>query len=51
VAGAAGDRFGAIVVLSGLQLGERVVAADTFFLDAERRLQAAQGRLAEVSID
>jgi hypothetical protein len=48
VADTAGGRFGAIVVLSGLQPGERVVAADTFFLDAERRLQAAQGRPAEV---
>jgi hypothetical protein len=48
VADLAGDRFGAIVVLAGLQERERVVAGDTFFLDAERRLQAAQGRAAEV---
>jgi hypothetical protein len=43
-----GGSFGAVVVLSGLRERERVVAADTFFLDAERRLQAAQGRAAEV---
>ena len=49
MAGLAGDRFGAIVVLSGLQEGERVVVGDTFFLDAERRLQAAQGNPAEVT--
>ena len=49
VAQLAGDRFGGIVVLSGLQEGERVVAGDTFFLDAERRLQAARGNQAEVT--
>ncbi len=43
-----GDHFGAIVVLSGLEEGEQVVVGDTFFLDAERRLQAAQGNPAEV---
>ena len=48
VAQLAGDRFGAIVVLSGLQEGEQVVAGDTFFLDAERRLQEARGNRAEV---
>jgi len=48
VADLAGDRFGDIVVLSGLEAGERVVAGDTFFVDAERRLQAAQGKPAEV---
>jgi hypothetical protein len=48
VADSAGDHFGTIVVLSGLQEGERVVAGNTFFLDAERRLQAAQGQSAEV---
>ena len=48
VADLAGDRFGAVVVLAGLQERERVVVGDTFFLDAERRLQAAQGRAAEV---
>jgi multidrug efflux pump subunit AcrA (membrane-fusion protein) len=48
VADLAGDHFGAIVVLSGLQERERVVAGDTFLLDAERRLQAAQGAEAEV---
>jgi hypothetical protein len=48
VADLAGDHFGTIVVLSGLQERERVVAGDTFFLDAERRLQVAQGRADEV---
>lgn len=48
VAESAGDHFGAVVVLAGLQPGERVVAADTFFADAQRRLQAAQGMAAEV---
>jgi hypothetical protein len=48
VAGLSGDHFGAIVVLSGLEEGEQVVVGDTFFLDAERRLQAAQGNPAEV---
>jgi Heavy metal binding domain len=33
------DRFGAIVVLSGLHDNDTVVVEDTFFLDAERRLQ------------
>jgi hypothetical protein len=47
-AGLSGDHFGAIVVLSGLQEGEQVVVGDAFFLDAERRLQAAQGNPAEV---
>ncbi len=47
-AGLSGDHFGAIVVLSGLEEGEQVVVGDTFFLDAERRLQAAQGNPAEV---
>ena len=41
-------RLGAVVVLSGLGEGERVVTADTFFLDAERRLQGAQGKGEEV---
>jgi hypothetical protein len=48
VADLAGDHFGLVVVLSGLAEGERVIASDTFLLDAERRLQAAQGRAAEV---
>ena len=47
-AGLSGDHFGAIVVLSGLEEGEQVVVGDAFFLDAERRLQAAQGNPAEV---
>ncbi len=49
VAQLAGDRFGGIVVLSGLQEGEQIVAGDTFFLDAERRLQEARGNPAEVT--
>lgn len=48
VAGLNGDRFGGIVVLAGLQEGDQVVVGDTFFLDAERRLQAAAGNPAEV---
>jgi hypothetical protein len=48
VAELAKERTGAVVVLSGLREGERVVTGDTFFLDAERRLQAAQGNTAEV---
>jgi hypothetical protein len=44
----AADRFGGVVVLSGLSEGERVVTADTFSLDAERRLQESQGRPEEV---
>ena len=47
-AGLSGDHFGAIVVLSGLEEGEQVVVGNAFFLDAERRLQAAQGNPAEV---
>jgi hypothetical protein len=49
VAELAGDRFGAIVVLSGLQEGERIIAGDAFFLDAERRLQESRGNRAEVT--
>jgi hypothetical protein len=40
--------YGAVVVLAGLQEGERVLAADIFFLDAELRLRVAQGGAAEV---
>jgi hypothetical protein len=47
-AGLSSDHFGAIVVLSGLEEGEQVVVGNAFFLDAERRLQAAQGNPAEV---
>jgi len=47
-AGLSSDHFGAIVLLSGLEEGEQVVVGSTFFLDAERRLQAAQGNPAEV---
>jgi hypothetical protein len=43
-AGLSGDSIGAIVVLSGLRAGERVVAGDTFFADAERRLRLARGQ-------
>jgi hypothetical protein len=42
-AGLSGDSIGAIVVLSGLRAGERVVAGDAFFADAERRLRLARG--------
>lgn len=48
VAERAAERTGGVVVLSGLSEGERVVTGDTFVLDAERRLRAAQGKAAEV---
>ena len=48
VAEQAAERLGGVVVLSGLSEGERVVTADTFVLDAERRLRAAQGRAEEM---
>jgi hypothetical protein len=44
----AGEGVGAIVVLSGLREGEKVITANTFFVDAERRLQAARGKGEEV---
>jgi hypothetical protein len=44
----AGDTVGAIVVLSGLEEGERVIAGNAFFVDAERRLKAARGQREEV---
>ena len=47
-AGLVEDRFGAVVVLTGLAEGEQVIGGDAFFLDAERRLQAARGKPAEV---
>jgi hypothetical protein len=43
-AGPSGDNIGSTVVLSGLRAGERVVAGDTFFVDAERRLRLARGQ-------
>lgn len=49
-AGLVDDRYGAIVVRSGLEAGERIIIEDTFFMDAERRLQAAQGNTAEVKL-
>lgn len=48
VAAQAAERLGGVVVLSGLSAGERVVTANTFVLDAERRLRAAQGKAEEV---
>jgi hypothetical protein len=48
VADRAAERLGGIVVLSGLDEGERVVTADAFVLDAERRLRAAQGKAEDV---
>ncbi len=48
VADQAAEQLGGIVVLSGLSEGERVVTSDTFVLDAERRLRAAQGKAEEV---
>ncbi len=44
----AGEGVGAIVILSGLREGEQVITANTFFVDAERRLQAARGKGEEV---
>jgi hypothetical protein len=46
-AGVTGDSVGAIVVLSGLSEGERVVTGNAFFLDAERRLRIARGQAQE----
>jgi hypothetical protein len=48
VADQAAERLGGIVVLSGLDEGERVVTGDTFVLDAERRLRVAQGKGEEI---
>ena len=48
-AGLVEDRFGAVVVLTGLAEGEQVIGGDAFFLDAERRLQEARGNAAEVT--
>jgi hypothetical protein len=42
-AGVTGDNVGAIVILSGLREGDRVVAGNAFFEDAERRLRIARG--------
>ena len=44
-----GSDTGAIVVLSGLNEGDSVVAGYTFFVDAERRLQAAMVAREEAS--
>jgi Heavy metal binding domain len=49
-AGLVDDRYGAIVVRAGLRAGERIIIEDTFFMDAERRLQAAQGNAPEVTL-
>ncbi len=46
--GARAGEVGSIVILGGLEGGERVVTANTFFVDAERRLQAARGKGQEV---
>lgn len=48
VADRGAEHLGGIVVLSGLREGERVVVGDTFVLDAERRLLAAQGQPEEI---
>ena len=48
VADRAAERLGGVVVLSGLREGDRVVAADTFVLDAERRLRAAEGQTEDI---
>ena len=48
VAEQAAERTGGVVVLSGLSEGEQVVTGDTFVLDAERRLRAAQAKAEEV---
>lgn len=42
VGGLAGDDQGAIVILSGLEEGDRVIAGRAFFVDAERRLREAR---------
>jgi hypothetical protein len=39
----AGRQLGAVVVLSGLEEGEKVIAGRPFFADAERRLREASG--------
>jgi hypothetical protein len=39
----AGRQEGAIVILSGLQEGEKLIAGYTFFVDVERRLREARG--------
>jgi hypothetical protein len=49
VGGRAGGTEGSIVILSGLRDGERVISANTFFVDAERRLSAARGKGEEVT--
>jgi hypothetical protein len=49
VGATAGGTEGSIVILSGLREGERVVTANTFFVDAERRLSGAGGKEEEVT--
>jgi hypothetical protein len=39
-----GGNAGTIVVLSGLEDGDRVIAGNAFFVDAERRLRVARGQ-------
>jgi hypothetical protein len=39
-----GGNAGTIVVLSGLEDGDRVIAGNAFFVDAERRLRIARGQ-------
>jgi hypothetical protein len=43
VASLIGKDQGAVVILSGLAEGDRVIAGRTFFLDAQRRLEEARG--------
>jgi hypothetical protein len=49
VGGHAGAETGAIVVLAGLEEGERLIAGYTFFIDSERRLRETRNGAAEVN--